>query len=82
MVLYKANKETLEPRLASSGLKIDYIVDTLGITRQGFAKKRCGNTLLRKAEVFVLCTLLHIPTEDIPIFFTEKVETEVDGEEE
>ena len=64
------NTQLLEQKIADSGLKIGYIAETLGLTRQGFDKKRKGKISFRLAEVYVLCDLLHISGEEkVKIFF-------------
>lgn len=52
--------DLLEEKITDSGLKISYIIDTLGITRQAFDKKRKGITPFRAAEIYVLCDLCRI----------------------
>ena len=54
----------LDEAIANSGLKTSFIVDTLGISRQAFDKKRKGILSFRKSEVFVLCQLLQISDAD------------------
>lgn len=56
--------DELETRIVDSGLKIDYIVEQLGISRQAFYKKRMGEIPFKAAEVFVLCSLLNIVGND------------------
>ena len=51
----------LDKFIENSGLKIQYIVDTLGISRQAFDKKRKGVYAFRKSEIYVLCDILKIP---------------------
>lgn len=67
-----------ENRLKNSGYKIDYITDELGLSRQGFAKKRKGITPFKASEVFTLCVLLGITADDREKIFYPKVEEEVD----
>lgn len=56
--------DLLEKKISESGLKTGFICESLGITSQGFWKKRKGITPFRVPEVFVLCELLHITGED------------------
>ena len=56
--------ELLEEKIQKSGLKIDFIVENLGLSRQGFAKKRKGITPFRVSEIFVLCSLLSITDDE------------------
>ena len=59
----------LDEYIRNSGLRIGYIVDTLGISREAFNKKRKGITSFRAPEVYVLCDLLKIPPDDKPKIF-------------
>ena len=64
--------QLLEDKIKSSGLKIGYIVDKLGISRQAWDKKKKNEIPFRAAEVYVLCDLLNISDEDKPKFFCRK----------
>lgn len=61
--------DLLNEYIEKSGLRLDYIFGTLGISRQSFDKKRKGITSFTGAEVYVLCDLLHIPNEISPKIF-------------
>lgn len=61
--------ELLNNAIRRSGLKISFIADTLGISRQAFNNKRKGNTKFRKSEVYVLCDLLKLTTEESNLIF-------------
>ena len=64
--------ELLDNAINRSGLKIGFIVEQLGISRQAFDQKRKGNTCFRKSEVYVLKSLLNLTDEEtIKIFFPE-----------
>ena len=65
------NTELLNEKIEQSGLRISFIVDTLGLSRNGFDLKRKGKTAFRTSEVFVLCTLLNISdvSEKAKIFY-------------
>lgn len=52
--------ELLDKKIEESGLKVSYIVDNLGISRQAFDKKRKGVTPFRASEVYVICDLCRI----------------------
>lgn len=66
------DKELLGVKIQESGLKIGFICEQLGMSRQGFWKKANGLTPFRVSEVFVLCSLLNISEEDkIKIFYPE-----------
>ena len=56
--------ELLDEYIQKSGLKIGYIVGSLGISRQAFDKKKKGKISFRVPEVYVLCRLLNIPEAD------------------
>lgn len=69
------NTQLLDEKINSSGLKVGYIVDTVGLSRNGFDKKRKGKLAFRVAEIYVLCDILKISDEDKQrIFFADKVE--------
>lgn len=53
----------LDQAIADSGLKTNFIIEKLGISRQAFDKKRKGKNSFRLSEVYVLCDLLKI-TDD------------------
>ncbi len=53
----------LDQAIANSGLKTNFIVEKLGISRQAFDRKRRGKNSFRLSEVYVLCDLLKI-TDD------------------
>lgn len=62
----------LDNYIENSGLKIGFIVEKLGISRQSFDKKRKGDTPFRASEVYVLCDLLNIGESDKPKIFCPK----------
>jgi len=69
------NTPLLDSRIEQSGLKVGHIVETLGLSRNGFDKKRKGKTAFRTAEIYVLCDLLKLSDADkANIFFADKVE--------
>jgi len=61
--------ELLNEYIKKSGLRINFIVQTLGISRQAFDRKRKGLTSFRAPEVYVLCDLLKIPDDVKPKIF-------------
>jgi len=68
------NTQLLDEQIESSGRKIGYIADTLGLSRNGFDKKRKGKTPFRTAEIYVLCDLLGLSDDEKQeIFFANKV---------
>lgn len=58
------NSDLLDKYIRESGLKIGYIVEQLGISRQGFIKKKKGQISFKASEVFTLCDLLNIQDDD------------------
>lgn len=69
------NAQLLEDKITESGLKIGYIVDTIGISRQSFDLKKKNERKFRVSEVYVLCDLLNIDDcEKKDIFFACEVE--------
>ena len=64
------NTQLLDERIVQSGLKIGFITETIGLSRNGFDKKRKGKTPFRTAEIYVLSDLLRLSDEDkAKIFF-------------
>ena len=64
------NTQLLDDRIEQSGLRIGFIVETLGLSRNGFDKKRKGKTPFRTAEIYVLTDLLKLTDDDkASIFF-------------
>lgn len=59
----------LDEYITKSGLRMQFIVDNLGISRQAFDKKRKGINAFRGSEVYVLCDLLRIPDDIKPKIF-------------
>lgn len=59
----------LEDAIEKSGLKISYILDKLGITRQAFDRKRKGQYAFRQSEVYVLCDLLNLDDDMRSLIF-------------
>ena len=69
------NTQLLDEKIEKSGFKVGYLVEKLGLSRNGFDKKRKGVTNFRTAEIYVLCDLLNLSeTDKENIFFAEKVE--------
>ena len=68
------NTQLLDSRIEQSGLRIGYIVEQLGLSRNGFDKKRKGKTPFRTAEIYVLTDLLKLTDDDkANIFFAQQV---------
>ena len=69
------NTQLLDEKIEKSGFKVGYLVEQLGLSRNGFDKKRKGKTPFRYAEIYVLCDLLKLSDkEKRVIFFADKVE--------
>jgi len=66
------NTQLLDERIEQSGLKVGFITEKLGLSRNGFDKKKKGKTPFRAAEIYVLCDLLKLSDEDKQdIFFAD-----------
>ena len=63
------NTQLLNEAIDNSGLRVSYIIDQLGISRQAFDRKRKGAAAFRQSEVFVLCSLLDINDERRALIF-------------
>lgn len=63
----------LNEKIEQSGLKVNYIVDALGISANAFYKKKDNRTPFRKSEIYVICDLLKITDtgEKMKIFYSE-----------
>lgn len=60
----------LDQAIEKSGLRISFIVDKLGVSRQAFDKKRKGMIAFRGSEMYVLSDLLNLSEEESKhIFF-------------
>ena len=58
------DSDLLNRAIENSGLKIGYIAEKIGISRQAFDKKRNGIIAFRQSEVYVLCDLLKLTGEE------------------
>ena len=67
------DKDLLDEAIKKSGLRIEFIVDKLGISRQAFDRKRKGQYAFRQSEVYVLCDLLKIDEERRTLIFFPNV---------
>lgn len=61
--------ERLDKAIEKSGLRIGFICDTLGISRQAFDKKRKSETAFRPAEIYVLRDLLKLDESQVNEIF-------------
>lgn len=70
------NTQLLDERINESGFRIGFIVGKLGLSRNGFDKKRKGKTPFRAAEIYVISDLLKLSdTDQREIFFADEVAT-------
>jgi hypothetical protein len=66
------NTSLLEEYIEKSGLKKNFIINALGISRYGFALKCNNKAEFRASEIETLCNLLKIGTKDrMAIFFAK-----------
>lgn len=70
------NTELLNEKIEQSGLKPQFIIETLGITPNSFYRKKNNQIPFKAAEVYVLCDLLHISdvAEKTNIFYLESLQ--------
>lgn len=68
--IQRVDTKKFDDAVSKSGYKVSYIVDTLGISRQSYDRKRKGLNAFRKSEIFVLVNLLNLnDMEKREIFF-------------
>lgn len=58
------NTQLLDEKLEQSGYRISHIVSTLGLSKNGFEKKRKGITPFRAAEIYVISDLLKLTDQE------------------
>lgn len=73
------NTKLLEQLIKESGLKLSYIAEKLGITRQALYKKIRGLAPFTGPEIKILCDLLNLKTwaKIKPVFFADNVDENV-----
>lgn len=70
------NTQLLDKKLEQSGYRISHIVNTLGLSKNGFDKKRKGITPFRAAEIYVISDLLKLTDQEKDaIFYAPEVES-------
>ena len=70
------NAQLLDKKIEESGYRVGHIVETLGLSWNGFDKKRKGKTPFRAAEIYVLGDMLRLTeSEKQEIFFAHQVES-------
>ena len=69
------NTALLEQLIRDSGLKLSFIADKMGITRQALYKKIRGIVQFTGPEIKALCDLLNLRTwaRIQPVFFADNV---------
>lgn len=69
------NTAMLERLIKDSGLKLSFIADKLGITRQALYKKINGLAQFNGPEIKIMCELLKLNTwaKIKPVFFADEV---------
>lgn len=73
------NTELLEKRIKDSGLKLSFIAEKLGITRQALYRKIKGLVQFTGPEIKIICELLNMEewAEIKPVFFADNVDKTV-----
>lgn len=68
------NTDRLQRKIEKSGLKLSYIANQMGISRNGLYKKIRNQTPFDQYEIDSLCNILNISLEEKEnIFFANKV---------
>lgn len=65
----RVNTQLLEEAIADSGIKVSFIIKKLGISPEGFYKKKRGEIPFRTAEIYVLCDLLRLSEREKSLIF-------------
>lgn len=65
----KVNTELLQKKIKDSGLKMGFIAEKLGRSRQALSDKIQGRTEFLLSEVRILCDLLHLTDEERHLIF-------------
>lgn len=66
--------QLLDEKIKGSGLKVGFIVETLGISRNAFDRKKKNNLHFRCSEIYVLSDLLKLSkSEEQSIFYANEV---------
>lgn len=75
-VIRMTNRKLLLQKIESSGLKLGFIADKLGVSYNWLKKKIDGEVPFKVYEVQILCNILNISDlqEKENIFFAENVE--------
>ena len=65
----KVNTKLLQQKIKDSGLKMGFIAEKLGRSRQALSDKIQGKTELLPSEIRILCELLHLSDDDRRLIF-------------
>ena len=65
----KVNTKLLQQKIKDSGLKMGFIAEKLGRSRQALSDKIQGKTEFLPSEIRILCELLHLSDEDRRLIF-------------
>lgn len=73
------NTKLLEKLIEDSGLKMSFIAEKMGITRQALYRKIKGLVQFTGPEIKIMCELLHLKTwaKIKPVFFADNVDENV-----
>lgn len=65
----KVNTKLLQQKIKDSGLKMGFIAEKLGRSRQALSDKIQGKTEFLPSEIRILCELLHLSDNDRRLIF-------------
>ena len=65
----KVNTKLLQQKIKDSGLKMSFIAEKLGRSRQALSDKIQGKTEFLPSEIRILCELLHLSDDDRRLIF-------------
>lgn len=65
----KVNTKPLQQKIKDSGLKMGFIAEKLGRSRQALSDKIQGKTEFLPSEIRILCELLHLSDDDRRLIF-------------
>ena len=65
----KVNTKLLQQKIKDSGLKMGFIAEKLGRSRQALSDKIQGKTEFLPSEIRILCELLHLSDGDRRLIF-------------
>lgn len=65
----KVNTKLFQQKIKDSGLKMGFIAEKLGRSRQALSDKIQGKTEFLPSEIRILCELLHLSDDDRRLIF-------------